>query len=119
MPLRDVVGDVVELDAADGAGEPGEVLLEQRLADADGEPSPTVDSAPTVLNPEEKPRAPLTAAPGYLIETFFETFEEGFRGDRVQFPAVSVEADPTWRLSRAEQGLWILAALPVDRMFRS
>ncbi len=32
---RDVVGDVVEVDTADRTGQPGEVLVEQLLADAD------------------------------------------------------------------------------------
>ena len=36
VPGRDVVGDVVEVDAAGGAGQPGEVLVEDGLRDADG-----------------------------------------------------------------------------------
>ncbi len=36
MPGRHVVGDVVEVDAADRACQPGEVLVEHLLADADG-----------------------------------------------------------------------------------
>ena len=36
VPGGDVVGDVVEVDAAGRAGQPGEVLVEHLLADADG-----------------------------------------------------------------------------------
>ncbi len=36
VPAGDIVGDVVEVDAADGTRQPGEVLVEQLLADADG-----------------------------------------------------------------------------------
>jgi hypothetical protein len=36
MPPLDIVGDVVEVDSADRTGQPGEVLVEDRLTDADG-----------------------------------------------------------------------------------